>query len=234
MNLLKRLFESSLGKKYIMAISGFALFGFVIGHLLGNLQVFLGPEAINRYGSFLQGLGELLWVARIGLLTMVLLHIWSAIKLTAENRAARPVAYANWNPTVASYASRTMFMSGLIIAAFIIYHLLHFTVQTQAINLTGKDFHTLIDDKGRHDVYRMMILGFSSVPVSIFYIIAMALLSLHLSHGVSAMFSSLGWKSKGYAPILNGFAKGIAVFIFVGYVSIPIAILLGYGKEALK
>ena len=234
MKLATRIFNSSLGKKYIMAISGLALFGFVIGHLVGNLQVFLGPESINRYGAFLQGLGELLWVARIGLLVMVLLHIWSAVKLSAENRAARPVPYANWNPTVASYASRTMLMSGLIIAAFIIYHLLHFTAQTQAINLTGKDFHTLLDEKGRHDVYRMMIIGFSSVPVSVFYIIAMALLSLHLSHGVSAMFSSLGWKKRSYSPLINGFARGIAVFIFLGYSSIPIAILLGIVKEASK
>jgi succinate dehydrogenase / fumarate reductase, cytochrome b subunit len=234
MKLATRLFHSSLGKKYIMAISGLALFGFVIGHLIGNLQIFLGPEAINKYGHFLQSNLELVWPARIGLLVMVLLHIWSAIKLSAENRAARPVPYANWNPTVASYASRTMLMSGLIVAAFIIYHLLHFTAQTEAINLTGTDFHTLTDEKGRHDIYRMMVIGFSKVPVSIFYIIAIGLLSLHLSHGVSAMFSSLGWKHKGYAGFLNGFAKAVAVFIFVGYVSIPIAILLGFVKEAVK
>ena len=217
-----------------MAVTGFAMVFFVIGHLIGNLQIFLGPEAINRYGHFLQSNMEIVWPARIGLLVMILLHIWAAIKLSAENRAARPVPYGNWNPTVASYASRTMLMSGLIIAAFIIYHLLHYTAQTKEINFTGRDFHTLTDEQGRHDIFRMMILGFSSIPVSIFYIIAMALLSLHLSHGVQAMFASLGWKKRSYQPWLNGAAKAIAVFVFVGYSSIPIAILLGYGKEALK
>jgi succinate dehydrogenase / fumarate reductase, cytochrome b subunit len=234
MKLLARIFGSSLGKKYIMAITGFALFVFVIGHLLGNLQIFLGPEAINRYGHFLQSNPELIWPARIGLLIMIALHIWSAVKLSAENRAARPVPYANWNPTTASYASRTMLMSGLIVFCFIVYHLLHYTFQVPAVNGTGQNFVTLHDAENRHDVFRMMVLGFSKPLVSLFYIVGMALLSLHLSHGVSSMFQSLGWKSKGYAKLLDVFAKLIAVFIFVGYVSIPVAILLGYGKEALK
>ncbi|MEO5803348.1 MAG: succinate dehydrogenase cytochrome b subunit [Verrucomicrobiota bacterium] len=234
MNIVTRIFDSSLGKKYIMALTGFGLFGFVIAHLIGNLQVFLGPEAINRYGSFLQSMGEMLWVARISLLVMVFLHIWAAIKLSAENKAARPIAYENYNPTSASYASRTMLMSGLIIFFFIIYHLLHFTVQLPGINFTNADFRLLEDAKGRHDVFTMMILGFRQPIVSGFYIIAMTLLSLHLSHGVSAMFQSLGWKKKSYANALNGFATAISIFIFVGYISIPIAILLGYGKEVLK
>ena len=117
MNIVADLFKSSLGRKYIMAISGGALLLFVIAHLLGNLQIFLGPEQLNAYGNFLQTTPEILWPARIGLLAMAALHIWSALTLAAENRAARPVPYANWNPTVASYASRTMLMSGLIIAA---------------------------------------------------------------------------------------------------------------------
>src|ERR1051326_8543198 len=161
MNIVTRLFKSSLGRKYIMALSGAALFFFVIGHLLGNLQVFLGPEQLNAYGHFLQTTPEILWPARIGLLAMVSLHIWSAVTLAAENRAARPIPYANWSPSVASYASRTMLMSGLIVAAFVIYHLLHFTVQARAVNLTGQDFSAYLDAKGRHDVYRMMIAGFS-------------------------------------------------------------------------
>src|SRR5215831_6916002 len=140
MNNIKSIFLSSLGKKYLMAISGFFLFLFVIGHLVGNLQVFLGPEAINRYGHFLQSNLELVWPARIGLLVMVGLHIWSAAKLSIENRAARPVSYATYQPKGSTYASRTMLMSGLIILAFIIYHLLHFTAQTQAINGTGQNF----------------------------------------------------------------------------------------------
>src|SRR5438045_6404518 len=157
-----------------MAVSGFVLLLFVIGHLIGNLQVFLGPEAINRYGHFLQSNMEIVWPARIGLLACVLLHIWSAIKLSAENRAARPVQYAEWNPTTASYASRTMLMSGLIIFAFIIYHLLHFTAQVEYINLTHQNFTRFEDPEHRHDIFKMMVVGFNNPAVSIFYIIGMA------------------------------------------------------------
>ncbi|MGI8965756.1 MAG: succinate:quinone oxidoreductase, partial [Limisphaerales bacterium] len=127
MIVLTDLFKSSLGKKYIMSITGFGMVGFVLAHLLGNLQIFLGQEAINRYGHFLQSNLELVWPARIGLLVLIILHIGAAIKLTAENRAARPIAYTTYHPTVASYASRTMMMSGLIVFCFIVYHLLHFT-----------------------------------------------------------------------------------------------------------
>lgn len=231
MNVITNIFKSSLGKKYIMAISGFVLFLFVVAHLVGNLQFFLGPESINRYGDFLQTNVELLWPARISLLIIIGLHIWSAIKLSAENKAARPVAYANWNPTAASYASRTMLMSGIIIFVFIIYHLLHYTVQVQSINFTGQNFVTLEDAKQRHDIFRMMVLGFSNVWVSAFYVIGIGLLCLHLSHGVSAMFQSLGWKNKVYGPFLDKAARVIAVLIFVGYVSIPLSVLAGYGRS---
>ena len=217
-----------------MAVSGFFLFLFVIAHMAGNLQIFLGPEAINRYGHFLQSNMELVWPARIGLLTLLVLHVWSAIKLSAENRAARPRQYAEWNPTAASYASRTMLMSGLIVFCFIVYHLLHFTAQVEFINFTNQNFATFEDAEKRHDIFKMMVVGFNKPCVSLFYILGMALLSLHLSHGVSAMFQSLGWKKRSYAPFLDGFAKAISWFIFLGYSSIPIAILLGYGKEALK
>jgi succinate dehydrogenase / fumarate reductase cytochrome b subunit len=125
-------------------------------------------------------------------------------------------------------------MSGLIILAFIIYHLLHFTVQVPAVNLTGGDFTTLQDTKGRHDVYAMMIKGFRNPFVSLFYIVAMFLLFLHLSHGLSAMFQSLGWKSPAYTPLITGFAKIVSWLIFLGYIAIPIAILVfGYGNSYL-
>ena len=240
MNLLSRIWRSSLGKKYVMAVTGGALFLFVIGHMLGNLQIFLGAEAINRYGHVLQSTPEILWPARIGLLACVILHIVSAVKLSAENKAARPVAYATSTaPVAASYASRTMLMSGLIIAAFIIYHLLHFTAQVKAINFagpdfTGQDFGTLHDAQGRHDIFKMMVLGFKNPFVSGFYILAMALLCLHLSHGVSAMFQSLGLKCACCPCLPKCLAKGAALVIFLGNSSIPMAILLGYGKEVLK
>src|SRR3989442_9068571 len=234
MNIVANLFKSSLGRKYIMAISGAALFLFVVGHLLGNLQIFLGPKVINRYGDFLQSNKEILWPARLGLLLMMALHIWAAVKLSAENKAARPVGYAdNPAPVAASYASRTMLLSGLIIAAFVLYHLLHYTVQVRSLNFTGQDFLALHDAEGRHDVFKMMVTGFSQPMVSGFYILAMGLLCLHLSHGVSATFQSLGLKNDVCGPSIDRFAKTVAWVILLGYISIPIAVLLGYGREAL-
>lgn len=214
-----------------MAITGGLLFLFVIGHMLGNLQIFVGAEQINAYGHFLQHTPEILWPARIGLLVLVALHIWSAIQVSLENRAARPVGYAgNPKPVATNLASRTLLMSGLIIAAFIVYHLLHFTVQVKALNLTGHDFLALEDTKQRHDVYRMMVVGFSSPWVSGFYILAMALLCLHLSHGVSSMFQTLGLKNKAWGALIDRFAQIAAVVIFVGNCSIPVAILAGILK----
>ncbi len=234
MKVITNIFGSSLGKKYLMAISGCVLFLFVVGHLVGNLQVFLGPEAINRYGHFLQSNLELVWPARLFLLLMLVLHIWSAIKLSIENKAARPVAYGNYRPVGSSYASRTMLMSGIIIFVFIVYHLLHYTVQVQYINFTGQSFVDFMDPEKRHDIFKMMVVGFRNFWVSLFYVIGVGLLCLHLSHGVSSMFQSLGWKNKVYGPFLDRAARVIAWLIFLGYSSIPLAILFGFGKEALK
>lgn len=230
MNLVGRIWQSSLGKKYIMAISGMVLVAFVIGHLLGNLQIFLGAEVINRYGHFLQTTPELVWPARIGLLVMVVLHVASAVTLARQNRAARPVPYAHLEVVASSYASRTMVMSGLIIFAFIIYHLLHFTIQVSAINFTGQDFRLLEDAKQRHDIYRMMVLGYQRPVVSGFYVLAIGLLCLHLSHGVSSMFQSLGLNNRVYEVWLGRLALALAVLIFLGYSSIPAAVLLGIIK----
>jgi len=213
-----------------MALTGCALFGFVIAHLVGNLQIFLGPENINRYGQFLQTTPELLWPARIGLIVLVVLHIVAAVQLSAENKRARAVPYQHYEVVAASYASRTMLMSGLIIAAFVVYHLLHFTAQIPGINFTGKDFRILQDAKARHDVYGMMVVGFQQPLVSGFYIVGMALLCLHLSHGVSSMFQSMGWKNKYYGAFIDKAAIVAAILIFLGYCSIPLAVLLGVLK----
>lgn len=232
MKLLAGLFNSSLGKKFLMALTGAALLLFVLGHLAGNLQVFFGPEVLNTYGHFLQSNVEIIWPARIGLLLTIALHIWSAIRLTAENRAARPVQYAgNPAPAAASYASRTMFMSGLIIASFIVFHLLHYTLKVPAVNFADADFHkftyTLANGTECHDVYKMMVTGFRQPLVSGFYLLAMFLLCLHLSHGVQAACSSLGLKSRGWAPILDTLAMVVAGAIFLGYASIPLAVMTG-------
>ena len=216
-----------------MAITGFFLFLFVIAHLAGNLQLFLGPEALNRYGHFLQSNPELLWPARAALLVLVALHIWAAFALSRENRAARPVGYAVYRPVGSSYASRTMLMSGLIALVFIIYHLLHFTAEVQYLNFTGQSFVAFMDPQKRHDIFKMMVVGFSNPWVSAFYVVGIGLLCLHLSHGASSMFQSMGWKNETYRPLLDRGAQVAAALIFAGYCSIPIAILLGYGKEAL-
>jgi succinate dehydrogenase / fumarate reductase, cytochrome b subunit len=234
MKIISNIFVSSLGKKFIMAVTGLVLLLFVIGHLAGNLQVFLGAEAINRYGHFLQSNPELIWPARVALVLMVLLHIWSAAQLSIENNAARPVAYAQYQPVGSTYASRSMLMSGIIIAVFVIYHLLHFTVQVQYLNLTGQSFVNFMDPEKQHDIFKMLVVGFNNGWVSGFYIFGMALLCLHLSHAASSMFQSLGWKNEAYRPFLDNVARVGAVLIFLGYTSIPVAILLGYGKEALK
>lgn len=224
-----------MGMKYLMAVTGGLLLLFVIGHMVGNLQIFAGREAINRYGHLLQSSGELLWVVRLGLLAVVALHIGSAIKLSLENKAARPVAYAEYQPIGSTYASRTMLMSGLIVLAFIVFHLLHYTVRAQVVNLTGQDFgvfkEALPNGGQRHDVYKMMIVGFRNVWVSAFYVLGVGLLCLHLSHGASSMFQSLGWKNDAYRPWLDRLARLLALAIFLGYISIPVAILLGYGKD---
>ncbi len=217
-----------------MALTGIILFLFVIGHLAGNLQIFLGPEAINRYGHFLQSNLELVWPARIVLLLCVVIHIWAAISLSLENKAARPVAYSNWQPAGSTYASRTMLMSGLIVLAFIIYHLLHFTAEVQDINLTGKSFTTFMDPEKRHDIFKMMVVGFNNPVVSGFYILGIGLLCLHLSHGLSSMFQSLGWRTDAYRRCLDNAARALALLIFLGYTSIPVAILCGYGRWALQ
>lgn len=238
MNVITRLWQSSLGKKYLMALSGIALFGFVIGHLLGNLQVFAGPDKLNSYAALLKSQPLLLWGARLGILAMAALHVASAITLSAQNRAARPVPYGNGRPAVAaSYASRTMVMSGLILASFIVYHLLHYTLLVPAVNFTGQDFGALHEKVkegvDRHDVYRMLILGFRQPLVAGFYVLSMGLLCLHLSHGLSSMFQSLG-VTRFSRECRDRFAKAVAVVIFLGYASIPIAVLCGLGKEVVK
>jgi succinate dehydrogenase/fumarate reductase cytochrome b subunit (b558 family) len=157
MNMLLRLLTSSLGKKFLMAVTGAGLFLFVIGHLLGNLQIFLGPEAVNRYGHFLQTTPEILWPARVGLLAFVIIHIWTSISLTLENRAARAARYDVKEVVAATLASRTMIWSGLIIVAFVAFHLAHYTLL-----IVHPEFRDLHDANGWHDIYRMMVLGFST------------------------------------------------------------------------
>jgi succinate dehydrogenase / fumarate reductase cytochrome b subunit len=222
--LLLRLWQSSLGKKYVMAITGLGLFVFVIVHMLGNLQIYLGPEHLNAYARALKATPALLWGARLGLLLITVLHITAAAQLARANRQARPVAYVHKKPVASTFASRTMIISGLILFVFIVFHLGHFTlgwVDPQYLDLRDPI------DMSRHDVYRMMITGFSNPIISLFYIVSMGLLLFHLSHGVSSLFQSLGLRSKKIVGVMDKIARGAALILFLGNASIPLAILAG-------
>lgn len=215
-----RFWQTTVGKKAIMAVTGFILFGFVVGHLLGNLQIFLPPEKINHYAATLRSLPALLWGARITLLLSVALHIWSSFQLWLLQRAARPVPYVKKANVHSTYASRTMLWSGPIILAFVIYHLLHFTF---GVVHPGGPFDP-------HNVYNNVVFGFRVWPVSLFYIIAMVMLCYHLYHGLWSMFQSLGFSHPVYTPWLRRFAKLVATLIAVGNISIPVAVLAGFIK----
>lgn len=233
---LQLLFQSSIGKKVIMAATGAILLLYVIGHLAGNLQIFLPKERINAYAHLLHSNAGLLWAVRLALLATVGLHVWSAIALSAQNRAARPEGYGPGTvPYATTWASRHMLMTGVVIAAFVIYHLLHLTAQVPAVNLLpatdqAKDFTQLAVQSGPQagfrDVHAMLVAGFKQPIVSLFYLIAVGLLCLHLSHGTSSMFQSLGLQEGAWRQRLDKGARIFALLIFLGYASIPIAIFL--------
>ena len=212
----------------IVAITGVILILFVIGHLLGNLQIFLGPDWINGYSQHLRDLGPLLWAIRLFLLCTVVVHIYVTIQLAIANRRARPEAYIDKEHVKATFASRHMVMSGLIILTFLIYHLAHFTFRK-----TDARFALLNPDPLNHyDVYSMMVYGFQNYLVSGFYILGMWLLALHLSHGSSSFFQSLGLNNRTLTPRLAFGGRVFAWLLFVGYTSIPVAVLLGLIKSA--
>jgi len=213
---------SSIGRKWIVAITGVILILFVCGHLLGNLSIFLGPDAINAYAKFLQGLGEILWAIRLCLLTCVVLHITCTILLWHENRRASPQKYAVSNDLKTTVYARHMRLSGLVVLAFIIFHLAEFTLQS--FNPEFKEFH---DELGRHDVYRMVVAGFSNYWISGFYIIAIGLLAMHLNHGIASLFQTLGLTTAKMRTIFEKFGAILAWALFAGYISIPLAVLLG-------
>ncbi len=218
-------FNSSLGKKVVMALTGLILFGFVLAHMLGNLQIFMGRQALNDYAEHLANLPYLLWPARLTLLSSLIAHVLTAICLTRENRKARPVPYANSETLEASYASRTMMMSGIIVFLFIVYHLLHFT-----LGVVHHEAYLMMDEKGRHDVYSMVVLSFQNIWVSISYVIAMAALCFHLSHGLRSFPQSLGVNTQKNIRVFNAFAVAFSWLIFLGNSSIPLAVLSGLIK----
>lgn len=209
--------RSSIGRKVVMAVTGAILFGFVLAHMAGNMQVYLGPEAMNHYAVFLREFlhGWGLWIARAVLLAAVVLHIWSATSLTLTSRKARPVAYARQEWRESTYASRTMRWSGVLILAFVVYHLMHFTF--------GNAHPSFIEG----DVYHNFIAGFRSWPASIAYIVAMLLLGLHLRHGIWSMFQTLGVSHPRSIAMAKTGAWIFAAIIVLGNISFPLAVLAG-------
>ena len=209
-------FSSTLGKKWLMAVTGIILFGFVVGHMLGNLQIYLGQERLDHYAELLQANKPFLWAFRSVLLFSVSVHIWAAVVIWLRNRSARPVKYKMFQPPGLDYAARTMVWSGPIIALFIVYHILDFTVGT-----ANPDFI-----KG--EVYHNVIASFSNPGIALVYVAANLLLAFHLYHGLWSLFQTFGWDHPRFGWIRRALAIFFSVLIGAGNISIPLAVLTGF------
>ena len=213
--------QSTNGKKVVMALTGVMMFLFVIGHLLGNLLVFAGRAQINVYAQFLHFDGTLLWLVRSILIFALVLHVVATVQLALRNKKARPIGYSRRDAINSSYAARTMYWSGPIVLAFIIFHLLQFTagyIHPEATVIAG-------------DVYHNLVTGFQVWWVSAWYVFAICLLGLHLRHGLWSMLQSIGLAhSLRKERVLKRVALIVAVLIVLGYLSIPISILMGFVK----
>jgi succinate dehydrogenase / fumarate reductase, cytochrome b subunit len=220
------LWSTMVGKKVVMALTGLVLVGFVSAHMLGNLKIFLGEEAINTYAVFLRTMGEplfpsgmLLWVARLILLTCVALHITAGVQLTRMNWAARPQGYDTKRSRATTYAARTMRWSGVILALFIVFHLLHLTGGVVGFQ-PGAFVHL--------SVYHNVVAAFSVWYVALFYSLALACLCLHLDHGIWSMFQTLGWNNARTTTGLRALSRVVALIVFAGFLSVPVAVMAGW------
>ena len=227
MTWIVRFATSSVGNKVLMALTGIALLGFVVMHMAGNLLVFAGPEKLNAYAQGLEDLGALLWVARLGLLGAIVVHILLGVRLWMANGEARPERYAYQATMKAPITSRTMIISGGLLATFILYHLAHFT-----FGLTGAEYYAgeptyMLDGELVRDVYAMVTIGFKHPAVSGLYIVSMLLLGSHLSHGIQSLFQSLGLAAPKYRPLIKKAGVGLAALLVLGNISMPLAIMLG-------
>ncbi|MBX9742078.1 MAG: succinate dehydrogenase cytochrome b subunit [Chthoniobacterales bacterium] len=212
-------FASSIGKKWVVALTGVLLIGFITLHLLGNLAIFLGPEAINSYSEKLHHLGVLLWIVRLGLLVVAGLHVFFTMALWRENKKASLEKYAVRQKLETTLYARSMRLSGLVVLGFVLFHLAQFTWE-----LTNPDYKNWMDALGRHDVYRMLISAFSNLWVAGFYLLSVGLLALHLAHGVASLFQTLGLTSEKLRPRFERVSLIVAVLFFLGYASIPLAV----------
>ncbi len=224
-NRLSLLWDSSIGKKIVMAVTGIVLVAFVIAHMLGNLKIFAGPTEINAYSRFLRtvgepelGYGDLLLVVRVVLLTCVTLHITAAYQLTRINWKARPVGYESKRDIETSFAGRTMRWGGVLLAIFIVFHIMHFTLG--AVGFKPGQFQDL-------HVYENVVTGFSVWPVAVFYIVAMGALCLHLDHGIWSMLQTLGWSTARNTRTLKVLSRVVAIIVFAGFASVPVAVMTG-------
>lgn len=212
--------RSSVGAKHIMAVTGLLLFVFAIGHMIGHLQMFGGPDVYNRYAHFLQELWEVKWPVRAGLLGLLIVHIVVALGLVAKNRAARPVGYAKYRPVVSSPVGRTMAWTGLAVFAFLAFHILHFT-----LGQVQPDYFHVMDPKDRWDAYSMFVHGFQNPAIYGVYLVGIGLLAMHLGHGAASWLASLGLRHPKYPADKLG--PPLAVVLFVGYMIPPTAVLVG-------
>lgn len=217
-------YRSTVGKKVIMAVTGLIGIGFVILHMAGNLQAFIGAEKINAYGALLKGpLAELTWLLRITLIVAVILHVVMAVQLTRLSAAARPVDYKGRKPQVSTLASRMMGWGGALLVVFIILHILHFTTRT--VDPAG--YANRLDAAGHHDVYGNIVGSFRIWWVSLFYIVSMIALGLHLFHGAWASVRTLGYAKPSETPLKRKIAMGIAAVIWLGFTIVPLAVIAG-------
>ena len=221
---IRSFLKSSIGGKTAMALTGLALSGFVLAHMAGNLLVFAGPEAFNTYSHTMQSNKPLLWSLRSGLLFVFTAHVLIALNLARANKAARPGKYAAQNTIQATMASRTMVYTGLLILAYVVYHLLHFTAHL--VNET----EFIVDAQGRHDAYAMVVQGFSQPVIAVAYLLAMACLFTHLSHGFSSLWQSLGIRHPKYSFLVKHAGILFSVIVVSGFVAVPIAVLMGVVK----
>jgi succinate dehydrogenase / fumarate reductase cytochrome b subunit len=225
-NRLLALWSSVIGKKVVMALTGAVLILFVISHMVGNLKIFSGPEEINAYSRFLRevgwpelGYGQLLWIVRTVLFISVILHITAAWQLTLLNRQARPVGYGTKKNVETTWGALTMRWGGVLLAVFIVFHLFHLT--GGLVGFQPGQFEHLM-------VYQNVLAAFSNVPISLFYIIAMCALCLHLDHGIWSGLQTLGWVNLENTKSLRAVSRIIALIIFAGFISVPISVLAGW------
>ena len=214
-----RWYKTSLGKKFIMGITGLAMVGFAVAHMLGNLSIFGGANGINAYAEHLRAFPPMLWAFRGVMLVAFVLHIWTGVTLYLENKAARPVQYAMKRNDRTTFSAETMIWTGILLGVFVIYHLLHFT-----LHAFNPSFGHMVDTLGRFDVFQMVSTSFSKFGISLVYVASMVVLLLHLRHGIQSFFQSLGLTNDATLPRLTTGGRWVAGVVAIGFLFTPVLI----------